>query len=97
MSPDERTAFARRSLSDVVSSQLREDIAALIADVQRRGDDAVCDATRRFDGVSLMPDQLRVSADEVHAARVEDSVQAALTDAIDHVRDRKSTRLNSSH
>ncbi len=86
MSPDERTAFARRSLSDVVSSQLREDIAALIADVQRRGDDAVCDATRRFDGVSLMPDQLRVSADEVHAARVEDSVQAALTDAIDHVR-----------
>ncbi|MGA1312206.1 MAG: histidinol dehydrogenase [Ilumatobacteraceae bacterium] len=86
MSPGERNAFAQRRLSDIISAPLLEEIAALIGDVRGRGDDAVCDATRRFDGVSLMPDQLRVSAEEIQAARVDQTLQTALTDAIDHVR-----------
>ncbi|NBY56940.1 MAG: histidinol dehydrogenase, partial [Actinobacteria bacterium] len=61
MSPSERKAFAQRSLADVLTAPLQHEIAALIDDVRHRGDDAVCEATRRFDGVSLMPDQLRVS------------------------------------
>ncbi|NBR77170.1 MAG: hypothetical protein EBT73_07610, partial [Actinobacteria bacterium] len=77
---------AQRSLADVLTAPLQHEIAALIDDVRHRGDDAVCEATRRFDGVSLMPDQLRVSTDELHAARVSDQLQTALTDAIDHVR-----------
>ncbi|NCY10031.1 MAG: histidinol dehydrogenase, partial [Actinobacteria bacterium] len=86
MSPSERKAFAQRSLADVLTAPLQHEIAALIDDVRHRGDDAVCEATRRFDGVSLMPDQLRVSADELHTARVSEQLQTALTDAIDHVR-----------
>ncbi|NDE52800.1 MAG: hypothetical protein EB005_06350, partial [Actinobacteria bacterium] len=86
MSPGERNTFAQRRLSDIISAPLLEEIAALIGDVRSRGDDAVCDATRRFDGVSLMPDQLRVSAEEIQAARVDQTLQTALTDAIDHVR-----------
>ena len=97
MSESERRSFARRTITDVVSPELRSDIAALVEDVRVRGDEAVCDATRRFDGVSLRTDQLRVDADDIMRATVSADVQRALEDSIDHVRDRKSTRLNSSH
>ena len=86
MTAAERQTFADRSLRDVVNPGLQTEIATLIQDVRLRGDEAVCDATRRFDGVSLRPDQLRISADEILRAVVPDALNAALTDAIDHVR-----------
>src|SRR3954454_3215324 len=43
-------------------------VAAIIEDVRRRGDDALCDYTRRFDHFELAPQAIRVSADEVEAA-----------------------------
>ena len=46
----------------------------------------MCDALARFDGVTLTPDQLRVSADEIDAATVSDEVDRALDDAIAHCR-----------
>ena len=86
MSESERRSFARRTITDVVSPELRSDIAALVEDVRVRGDEAVCDATRRFDGVSLRTDQLRVDADDIMRATVSADVQRALEDSIDHVR-----------
>lgn len=86
MSPIERRALTDRSLDDVLTPSLRTDIMALLADVRQRGDAAVCEATLRFDGVSLRPDQLRVGADELMSAEVSKDVHAALVDAIDHVR-----------
>jgi histidinol dehydrogenase len=86
MSDSDKSAFARRSLRDVLPTQLRDEIEMLVDDVRQRGDEAVCDATRRFDGVSLRPDQLRIGADEIVRAEVSDDVRAALVDAIDHVR-----------
>ena len=86
MSPIERRALTDRSLDDVLSPSLRADIMALLDDVRQRGDVAVCEATLRFDGVSLRPDQLRVGADELMSAEVSKDVHAALVDAIDHVR-----------
>lgn len=86
MGEAERRLLTERSLADVVSQSLRTEIMSLLEDVRVRGDDAVCDATRRFDGVSLRPEQLRIGTDEIMAARVGDDVQAALVDAIDHVR-----------
>jgi len=86
MGEAERRLLTDRSLADVVSQSLRTEIMSLLEDVRVRGDDAVCDATRRFDGVSLRPEQLRIGTDEIMAARVGDDVQAALVDAIDHVR-----------
>ena len=86
MSDSERRSFTRRTIADVVSPELRSDIAALVDDVRVRGDEAVCDATRRFDGVSLRADQLRVDADDIMRATVSADVQRALEDSIDHVR-----------
>jgi histidinol dehydrogenase len=86
MDANERRSFASRNLVDVLSEGLRDEIARLVADVRARGDVAVCDATRRFDGVSLRPDELRVGTDDIMRATVDDDLDAALIDAIAHVR-----------
>ena len=86
MSASDRRAFTERSLNDVLTASLRDEIAALVDDVRLRGDEAVCDATRRFDGVSLRADELRVSTDDIMRATVPDALNTALNDAIDHVR-----------
>jgi histidinol dehydrogenase len=86
MGEAERKLLTERSLAGVLPQSLRTEIMSLLEDVRVRGDDAVCDATRRFDGVSLRPEQLRIGTDEIMAARVGDDVHAALVDAIDHVR-----------
>ncbi|MGL4729699.1 MAG: histidinol dehydrogenase, partial [Bosea sp. (in: a-proteobacteria)] len=43
-------------------------VAAIIEDVRARGDMAVIDYTQRFDRLSLTPETLRVSADEIASA-----------------------------
>ena len=86
MSPSDRATLTNRSIKDIVPSALRTEISALLDDVRTRGDEAVCDATRRFDGVSLRPEQLRVGSDEIASAKVSDTLHVALVDAIDHVR-----------
>lgn len=86
MGPSDRAILTKRSMEDVVPRALRTQISDLLDDVRLRGDAAVCDATRRFDGVSLRPDQLRVGSDEIASARVSEHVHDALVDAIDHVR-----------
>ncbi|MFM8908735.1 MAG: histidinol dehydrogenase [Actinomycetota bacterium] len=86
MSAGERASLTQRSLRDILPDALRDEIALLVDDVRTRGDDAVCDATRRFDEVSLRPDQLRVGADDIMRAAVSDGLHRALVDAIDHVR-----------
>lgn len=86
MSAAERESFVQRGITEVVPTVLRDEIAALIDDVRLRGDAAVCDATRRFDGVSLRSEDLRISPSEIAQARVGDELHAALVDAIDHVR-----------
>jgi len=86
MDAAERSTIAGRSLRHVVSDRLRDEIAALIEDVRTRGDVAVCEATGRFDAVTLRPDQLRVGTEEIVRATVDEGLHAALVDAIDHVR-----------
>ncbi|MFQ5985159.1 MAG: histidinol dehydrogenase [Alphaproteobacteria bacterium] len=43
-------------------------VAAILADVRARGDAAVIDYSRRFDGLELEPGSLRVDDDEIEAA-----------------------------
>ena len=93
-----RDALLRRGLDDIFDDELRRSIGALIDDVRTRGDAAVCDALARFDGVTLTPAQLRVSADEIAAATVSDEVDRALDDAIAHCRafnERQLARLGA--
>jgi histidinol dehydrogenase len=81
-----RRALMRRGLDDIFDPDLRRAIGELIDDVRTRGDDAVCDALGRFDGVEVTPDGLRVTDDEFDSAAVSPEVDAAIDDAIVHLR-----------
>ena len=81
-----RQRLIARGLDDIFDPQLRDSIGALIEDVRQRGDDAVCDALAEFDGIALTPDQLRITDDELDSARVSGHVDAAIDDAIAHLR-----------
>ena len=43
-------------------------VADIIADVRARGDQAVIDLTAKFDRITLTPDRLRISAEEIAKA-----------------------------
>ena len=86
MGAQERADLCRRGLDDIFAPGLRASIGDLIEDVRTRGDAAVCDALARFDGISLRPDQLRVTAEEIAAARIDPAVESAIIDAISHLR-----------
>jgi histidinol dehydrogenase len=51
-----------------VSQDVDRVVATILADVAARGDDAVIEATARYDRLTLTPETLRVSADEIDAA-----------------------------
>jgi histidinol dehydrogenase len=51
-----------------VSQDVDETVRGIISEVARRGDDALLEYTRRFDGLALSPSTLRVSAAEVDEA-----------------------------
>ena len=59
-------------------------VSPIVADVRDRGDDALLAWTERFDGPR--PEGLRVPAEQIEAARVEDDVLAALRRMMDAVR-----------
>lgn len=56
-------------------------VAAIVDEVRRQGDGALCELTRRFDGVELAPGELRVSEAEWAAAAVPEALGAALAEA----------------
>jgi histidinol dehydrogenase len=82
----ERAALCHRGLDDIFDPVLRESIGRIIDEVRTDGDEAVCRALRQFDRIDLRPDQLQVSDDEIAAARVSPEVDAAIDDAIAHLR-----------
>jgi histidinol dehydrogenase len=63
-------------------------VAAILADVLRRGDDAVIEYTTRFDRLELAPATMRVGADEMAAAEtaVKPEAMAALALAAERIR-----------
>jgi histidinol dehydrogenase len=81
-----RAALLARGLDDIFEPGRRAAIGTLIDDVRERGDEAVCDALARFDRIEVDPDGLRVSDDELDSATVSDEVDAAIDDAIAHLR-----------
>lgn len=86
MSATERAALVHRGLDEIFDPALRISIADLIDDVRRNGDEAVCRALATFDRIEVTPEQLRVSPDEIAEAAVSTSVDAAIDDAIAHLR-----------
>ena len=88
MDDAERAALCDRGLSTGITPELRSAIGEIIEDVRVNGDDAVCRALGRFDGVEVEPDGLAVGDAEFAAARaaVPDDLAAAIVDMIDHIR-----------
>lgn len=67
--PDFEEALGRLlAMKREVSQDVDEAVRAIIADVAERGDAAVIDYTRRFDGLELTPETLRVTPAEIEEA-----------------------------
>lgn len=96
MDTETRRRLMARGLDDIFDPALRTSIAALIDDVRERGDVAVCEALARFDGVEVDPDGLRVADEELDGARVDEAVDAAIDDAISHLRTFNEAQLGRS-
>lgn len=64
-------------------------VSGILQDVRRRGDEAVCEYTRRFDEFNLTPDLMRVPEDHIHgyAAGADDELVGILQKAARNVRD----------
>jgi histidinol dehydrogenase len=60
----DRLLHAKRETGEDVATIVR----AIIAEVRARGDEALCDYAKRFDRVTLAPESLRVSEEEIAAA-----------------------------
>lgn len=73
---------------ETTDAATREAVAAILADVATRGDAAVAEYTRRFDGVDLAPGAWELPRTEWEAAlgRVDAGVRAALELAVARVR-----------
>ncbi len=87
--PDFEPRFAALLAGKRESSQdVNDAVAAIIADVRERGDEAVVELTNRFDRSRVSAETLRISEAEIEAAaaRVTDEVRAALQTAHDRIR-----------
>jgi len=63
------------------TSNVADTVAAIIADIRARGDQALCDYTTRFDRMAITQDRLRITEAEIEAATA--TVPAELHDALD--------------
>jgi histidinol dehydrogenase len=86
MGADERVALCSRGLEAIFDEDLKTSIGRIIDDVRTHGDEAVCRALRDWDRVTLEPHQLKASPDELESASVDPEVDAAIDDAIVHLR-----------
>jgi histidinol dehydrogenase len=68
------------SQSSLFDQEIEERTRAILGSVQRRGDDALLDYTKRFDGASLIAEQLPVSTAEFLNAALQ--ADAPLRDAV---------------
>ena len=97
MAEADRAALCSRGLEAIFDADLKASICRIIDDVREHGDEAVCRALRDFDRVSLEPHQLRASADEIESATVSPDVDAAIDDAIAHLRSFNEQLMARAH
>ena len=69
--------------------EIEDAVAAIVEEVRRGGDAAVCRFLKKFDGQELSPGQLRVTEAEFEAAEraLDDSSKAAIQLALEHIQD----------
>jgi histidinol dehydrogenase len=81
------------------SKDVNDTVAAIIADVQARGDVAVAELTNRFDKANVTPTTLAFSTDEIAAAAatVPANVKAALQTAHDRIKSHHEKQKPEDH
>ena len=87
--PDFDRRFAEMlSMKREDSVDVQDSVAQIIAETRRRGDQALCELTARFDRLDLTPDRLRFTPDEIAAetVKVSDEDRAALSMAAERIR-----------
>ncbi len=86
MSIEERTRLYRRV--GVNLETLMAQVAPILDEVRHRGDDAVREFTKRFDGADIDPSQFRVSPDEMDEAvkALPDDLRGAIEVSIANIR-----------
>lgn len=60
--------FVRLQAREQLGIDLEDDVRKIIEDIRKKGDQALLAYTEKFDGVSLAPDQIRVSQEDIKAA-----------------------------
>jgi histidinol dehydrogenase len=88
-----RARLLSRAQTDVRALLPR--VRAIIDDVRRRGDRALVEYTREFDGVELDQSSLMVGDDEFEQAErmVDAGLRAAITDAVANIRTHHSSQV----
>ena len=90
--PDFEAAFAALlNQARETTSNVGDVVAAIIADIRARGDEALCDTTTRFDRFPLTPGRIRITDAEIDAAVA--TVPPALLDALEVA----ATRIDRFH
>jgi histidinol dehydrogenase len=92
--PDFKERLEELRKSTLYASWFRDDIGErdkvrnVVEDVSKRGDEAVAEYTKKFDGVELTPEQFRVSEKDLEKAhkQVDSALLKSLRQAIDNVR-----------
>ncbi|HOH31049.1 MAG TPA: histidinol dehydrogenase [Candidatus Hydrogenedentes bacterium] len=89
---------ADRAQNDGADTDRRKAVEAIIQDVRARGDAALVDYTKRFDGVSLETDQLELTEEDMKkaAAAVPKATIAMLERAHENIRTFHSKNLRES-
>lgn len=77
-SAEEKAALFQRAEADI--QELAAQVQPIVEEVRAKGDQALVEYTRRFDGAELKPGEIRVSDQEFRLAR--DSVEPSLKEAI---------------
>jgi len=88
--PDFEARFAEfLAAARETQQEVDQAVAAILAEVRRRGDAAVLDYTRRFDRLDLTPRELRITAEEIATARAAcgEKELAALAEAAERITD----------
>jgi histidinol dehydrogenase len=84
--------------ADDVEQSIEHRVADILQQVRHRGDDAVCEYTRRFDEFDLTPELMRVPEDHLkaYAEGADDELVDILHKAADNVRDFHEQQMEES-
>ena len=70
---------------EIAPDDLRANVAEIIANVKKNGDDALCDYTKKFDGYNLSHEKIRLTQSEINVD-CENELIKALTQAAANIR-----------